>query len=454
MKKGTLSVVALSLIVLTAFQSKAQKVVRVTEPGAINPAEVSIAINPKNPDNVIGASLQIGSPSGARAGSYTYTSMDGGHTWKSVITPNVDNLTQGDDIVVFSHDGTAYHAHLSFVGIRVGRPMRADNAITINTSRDGGLTWNDGVPTIRHINSVTPFEDKPGMVVDTAAGSRNRGNLYVAWTRFDVYGSRNPEHRSQIYFSRSTDGGKSFSMPIRISDTGGDCIDSDNTVEGAVPAVGPNGEVYVVWAGPLGLVFDKSLDGGLTFGQDKKISDFPGGWDFEVEGLSRANGMPTTGVDLSDGPHKGTLYVNWIDHRNGDPDVFVMSSRDGGDTWAEPVRVNDDPMRNGKFQFFTWMSVDPIDGSVNLVFYDRRDLTGTMTKLTMARSVDGGRTFVNHKIDLPPFACHRGAFFGDYSSISAYDGRVIPIFMHFREDRMLAVSVALFRFKPGTQEKQ
>jgi hypothetical protein len=241
-------------------------------------------------------------------------------------------------------------------------------------------------------------------------------------------------------------------MPFRISDTGGDCVDSDNTVEGAVPAVGPKGEVYVIWAGPLGLVFDKSVDGGLTFGKDKVIGEIPGGWDFAVDGLDRANGMPVTGVDLSDGPNKGTLYVNWIDARNGDPDVFVMSSRDGGGTWSAPVRVNDDPLKNGKVQFFTWMAVDPADGSVNTIFYDRRDTSGTQTRLTLARSVDGGRTFVNHKIDLPPFAANPRTFFGDYSSISAYQGRVVPAFMHFVDDGRLAISVALFRFKPGTQE--
>jgi hypothetical protein len=242
-------------------------------------------------------------------------------------------------------------------------------------------------------------------------------------------------------------------MPFRISDTGGDCLDSDNTVEGAVPAVGPNGEVYIVWAGPLGLVFDKSTDGGLTFGKDKVIGEIPGGWDFEIEGLSRANGMPVTGVDLSNGPNKGTLYVNWIDARNGDPDVFVMSSRNGGETWSAPVRVNDDALKNGKAQFFTWMAIDPMDGSVNVVFYDRREGKGTQTGLTLARSVDGGQTFVNHKIDVPLFNANERSFFGDYSSISAYDGRAVPVFMHFVNERGdLAVSVALFRFKLGTQE--
>ena len=129
-----------------------------------------------------------------------------------------------------------------------------------------------------------------------------------------------------------------------------------------------------------------------------------------------------------------------------------MSSKDGGATWSNPVRVNDDPVKNGKAQFFTWMAVDPVDGAVNIVFYDRRDTTGTQTGLTLARSVDGGRTFVNHKIDLPPFAVNSRVFFGDYSSISAYDGRVVPAFMHFVNDNSLAISVALFRFKPGTQE--
>jgi hypothetical protein len=431
----------------------AQQVVRVSDAQAINPAEVSIAINPANPDNIVAASFQTGLPPRPRAGSYNSVSMDGGKTWKTIPVVDPKGLTQGDDVVYFGNDGSVYHAHLSFVGIRVAKPLRAENGILVETSRDGGLTWNESVPAINHLNSVTPFEDKPGIVVDNAPSSLHKGNVYLAWTRFDVYGSSDPECHSQMYFSRSTDSGKTFAMSFRISDTGGDCLDSDNTVEGAVPAVGPKGEVFVVWAGPLGLVFKKSLDGGLTFSKDKVIGQMPGGWDFSVEGLDRANGMPVTGVDLSSGPNKGTLYVNWIDARNGDPDVFVMSSPDGGETWSAPFRVNDDPLNNGKVQFFTWMSVDPIDGSVNIVFYDRRDTEGALTKLTLARSIDGGRTFVNHKIDVPPFACDPKVFFGDYSGISAYNGRVVPIFMHFGDDKKLAVSVALFRFKPGTQKR-
>src|SRR5207244_2439008 len=133
--------------------------------------------------------------------------------------------------------------------IRVPRPPRAESGMLVDSSADGGLIWAESVPAVNHANTVIPFEDKPGLVVDNAPASKFKGNVYLAWTRFDVYGSEDPDCHSQIFLSRSTDHGKTFAMPIRISDAPGDCRDSDNTVEGAVPAIGPNGEVYVVWAG-------------------------------------------------------------------------------------------------------------------------------------------------------------------------------------------------------------
>jgi len=75
----------------------------------------------------------------------------------------------------------------------------------------------------------------------------------MTWTQFDSYGTSNPIDSSKIMFAKSTDAGTSWSQPgqgLRIDKLGGDCVDADNTVEGAVPAVGPNGEVYVAWAGP------------------------------------------------------------------------------------------------------------------------------------------------------------------------------------------------------------
>jgi hypothetical protein len=100
------------------------------------------------------------------------------------------------------------------------------------------------------------------------------------------------------------------------------------------------------------------------------------------------------------------------------------------------------------------MAVDPSDGSVNVAFYDRRGLDGTKTRLTLARSLDGGKTFRNFAVDLAPFACNPAVFFGDYLGLDAQQGRVAMSFMHFTSSKDIALSAAVFRFRPGTQEAE
>lgn len=441
--------------VALAQESFPNKVVQITRDDADRPNEVSIAINPGNPEQVTAVSMQRRFPDG-RPGitDYAYVSFDGGLTWTTRTMPNPDRRTQGDDALTYSTagQGIVYHSYISFNQLRTPHPLHASDGIFISSSTDNGLNWSAPAPVIDHINTVAPFEDKPYLIADNNPDSPYYNNLYLTWTHFDVYGSHNPADSTQIYFSRSTDGGHTFLMPERISDTGGDAIDSSNTVEGAVPCIGTNGEIYVVWAGPRGLVFDKSTDGGMHFGKDQVIGRVAGGWDFPIKGIDRANGMPVTSVDHSTGKYRGSIYVNWIDRRNGDPDVFLKYSRDQGKTWSSAVRVNDDKVGNGKDQFFTWMAVDPVDGSVNIIFYDRRNSTDDTTALTLARSTDGGKTFRNFKVNLKPFHTSANVFFGDYSGITAYGGRVIPVFTHFTAGRNLAVSVALFHFQPGTMK--
>jgi len=416
--------------------SQAQRVVRISPPDASSPSEVSVAINPKSPDNVVAVSLQ---PTGPTT-NFAYISFDAGRSWESVAGPNPESRTQGDDAVVFDEHGGALWSYISFTGLREERPTGASNGIFVNRSTDGGRSWSEPVPVIDHHNTVRPFEDKPFL----AAGAA--GRVYVAWTRFSTYGSSDPAETSHIFFSLSEDGGRSFAMPFRVSDSAGDAVDSDGTLEGVVPAVGIDGEVYLVWSGPEGLVFDVSTDGGWTFGPDRVVAPHPGGWDVDVDGLSRANGMPVTGVDRSDGLNRGSLYVNWVDDRNGDLDVFVMRSSDKGKSFGEPVRVHDDPVGNGAAQFLTWMAVDAVDGSINVVFYDRAGLDGTNTGVTLARSTDGGAHFDTFPISIDPFETTTASFFGDYIGIDAVAGRVICAFTHFTGSNRLALSAASFRF--------
>lgn len=412
------------------------RVVRVSPRSATSPAEASVAINPTRPENIVAVSLQ----SHGSATDFAYFSFDGGSSWESVQGPNPHGRTQGDDAVVFDSAGRAFWSYISFTGLRVERPEEAANGIFVNRSDDGGRTWRAPTTVVDHRNTVEPFEDKPFL---TAAPD---GRIYIAWTRFTKYGSADPDETSHIYFSLSDDDGESFSMPLRVSDEPGDAIDSDGTLEGVVPAAGVDGEVYLVWSGPQGLMLDRSTDRGTTFGEDRIIGPHPGGWDIDIAGLGRANGMPVTGVDHSDGPFRGALYVNWVDDRHGDPDVFVMRSDDGGDRWTSPVRVNADATGNGAVQFFTWMAVDPADGSVNVVFYDRSGFRGTETGVTFARSTDGGASFQVTPIELEPFETNPNVFFGDYLGIAAHGGRVVAVFQHFIGPSTLALSAALFQF--------
>ena len=425
------------------------EVVRVSSPETPAPVETSVAINPIKPSHIIAVAL--GPMRGKGTSDIAFVTEDGGHTWKTTALPNPSQRTQGDDSIAFSADGTALHMCISFLGIRTARPAKASTGIFLSTSRDG-LAWTAPVPVVDQVNSVTPYWDKPYVSVDAVAGSPHKGNIYSAFTRFDEYGSKDPALKTHIFFSRSKDGGKSFSVPLRISEQPGGCLDDSKTVMGAVTAVGMKGEVHVIWAGPAGLVYAKSTDGGWTFGKNKIITDMPGGWDFPIKGLGRCNGLPSAGVDRSSGPNRGTLYVNWADGRHGDPDIFVAASRDGGTTWDAPVRVNDDPKSNGREQFFTWMAVDPEDGSVNVIFYDRRDDAETKTKLTLARSTDGGKTFLNYPVKQPAFAIDRRGFFGDYCGIDARGGKVIAVYPHYDEKNQIAVSAALFQF-PRAEKK-
>jgi hypothetical protein len=435
-------------------EGMSHRVCQVSDPMAKGAVEVSVAINPTNPDHMVAVSIQA-TQKGNPVTNYSYVTTDGGATWKTTPYDNPLKRQQGDDVVTFTADGLAVRAYINFVGIRTPRPQRAGNGIWIGTSRDG-TTWDPPVAVIDHVNSVEPFEDKPWIKADVSVDSPHKGNLYIGWTQFDVYGSKKPEHKTHIYLSRSTDSGKSFSVPLRISETPGDCEDKHNTVMGFVPAVGPTGEVYAIWGGPEGILLAKSTDAGHTFGKNRVIAAAPpgtggGGWEFPVKGLGRANGSPSAGVDITRGKDRGTVYVAWADIRNGDPDVLLTISRDGGGTWCAPIRIGDDAVGNGKEQWFPWLVVDPIDGSINIAYYDRGPHDGTLTSVTLARSVDGGRTFHYHRVKQEPFDLNKIGFFGDYLGIDAFAGRVAVLFMRSYEAKRLGISGAVFDFAPGSQ---
>lgn len=379
------------------------------------PQEVCISINPVNPLNIIaGANINI-----------YYYSFDGGNSWIEGKISSSEYGVWGDPVLIFDPQGYAYYFHLS-------APSREKwiDRIVCQKSTDGGAAWsNPG--TFMGLNPPKK-QDKEWACADPYKA----GHIYVLWTQFDSYGSAKPQDSSNIMFSRSTDGGESWSSALRINEHAGDCRDSANTVEGAVPCAGPNGEIYVSWSGPLGIVFDKSTDGGITWlDNDIFVSSQYGGWKYEIEGIYRCNGLPVTACDISNSPYRGTIYINFSDAGNGDDDIdiFLIKSSDGGSTWGKVKRVNDDPFKNNKQQFMSWMCVDPLTGSVNVIYYDRRNYDNTNTDVYLARSTDGGESFTNIRISESPFEPDKKIFFGDYIGVASHNDFTACIWQRLHE---------------------
>lgn len=368
-----------------------------------SPNETSICIDPKNPARIIAA---------ANLDNYYY-SVDSGRTWTEGKLTSTYGVW-GDPIVLVDTAGTYYFFHLSNYtqGTWIDR-------MVVQKSTNGGQTWSSG--TFFGLNG-TKKQDKHGVALNPATNE-----IAVTWTQFDNYGTNNPSDSSNILFSKSSDGGTTWTNPIRINQQAGDCVDSSLTVEGAVPTFGLNGEIFIAWSGPSGIVFDKSLDGGVTWMQTDKVIVPGHSWTFDVPGIYRCNGMPVTATDLSNSAHRGNIYINYADQSNGkfDTDIWLVRSTDGGNTWNAPVRVNNDPP--GKHQFFTWMTVDQTTGYIWVVYYDRRNYTDELTDVYMALSTDGGLTFRNFKVSNAPFKPTNSVFFGDYTSVSAVNNVVRPI---------------------------
>ena len=395
-------------------------VVTITPPGQTG-SEPAIAVNPNNPQQVVG----IG-------GGWAGYSTDGGRTFTAVQPAAGSSRSGGDPSLAFDDKNNVF---LSFLWIqRNGLPSYwghgpGANGIFVRRSGDGGKTWeNDAVALIEWKGDEpdVKLEDMPRIWTDTQPKSPHRGNLYNAWIEWQL-------EQSIVLFSRSIDEGKTWSKPMRISTRAGWPRDDNGAVVGIIGTVAPDGTQYVVWNEGLNVTLAISRDGGKTFEPSRPVFDvgppyFGGAGG--IPSVSRAMGFPQVGIDSQ----RGTLYVTWSDFRNGDVDVFLSRSSDSGRTWTPAMRVNDDPVHSGADQFLQWMTVDPTDGSVYVQFYDRRaDPSNRNTLVTLARSTDGGKTFTNYAWSDEPFA-GENAFLGDYEWLTAYGGHVYGIWAEAAPD--------------------
>ena len=376
-----------------------------TEPG--------IAVNPNNPQQVVVV---------FQDNVHAAWSQDEGRTWNVEDIAPKNFRISGDVSTTFDSQGHAFVCYIAFDKLGTFNYWAhgaTRNGIFVRRSLDGGKTWEDNfVPVAEQLSQPgIPFEDKPYIIADNSK-SKYAGNLYIGWTRWRLADS-------QMVLSRSTDDGKTWSQPIEIDAHPGLPRDDNGAAEGFAGAVAPNGTLYAIWSQGDDIMLTSSRDGGKTFAHARAaIHTAP--IMFAIQTLERANGFPQIAI----APDGKRLYITWSDYRNGDLDVFLATSDDGGKRWSEPVRVNSDPIHNGAEQFFQWLAVDPVDASVNVVFYDRRGDAVENRKqiVVLARSSDGGRSFKNYAWTDNPFEAS-GVFFGDYTGLAAYGGRVYGVWM-------------------------
>ncbi len=379
--------------------------------------ETSIALDPANPLNLVGGTndYRYGD---AQAG--IAVSFDGGETWAA---DTLDGLhpttgkysTQGDPVVASYPGGVFYYSYIDF--------NRTDeqNRLVVARSTDGGLTWPQVGVIIDHAGAGShDFEDKEWIAVDDS-GSAFDGNVYIAWTRYLTPAFMDVDNR--VMFSRSSNGGATFSAPAQISDSIGD-------YQGTSPAVGPNGEVYVAWYHASTIEFDVSTDGGATFGTDVTVAAISDISNPLPGAFFRVFSFPALAVDRSPAPN-GDLYVVWADElgTGSGPDVVLSRSTDGGATWSPPIRVSDDT--NGSYQFMPAIAVGP-DGAITVSFLDQRNAPGTtLYDLYAARSMNGGLSFrrnrrISDRTSDSQLDGFGGFFIGDYTGLAVKRFHAFP----------------------------
>jgi hypothetical protein len=433
--------------------------------------EPSVAVDPTNPDIMVAGSndycAEIENGSGNVWAGY-YRSVDGGATWSTSLVPGypADDspagsvspthgscAAAGDPTQSFDGAGRLYYGFICF-----NRAKPTNGSIYVARYDDHGASYVRTVQVERGTPSVFGlFQDKINIAVDQSVGTATAGNVYVAWARYSGQAANNV-----VYFTRSTDGGQTFSKPQRLTQGRGEEQFADI-------GVGPDGAVYVTYReiahqGPTQnrIRIVRSTNGGQSFGQPVTVAaidpfdstdfgpDTCGDGPFACEsGLTYARFSSLSAVAAD----ANGVHVVWSARDDdGQAKIFARNSGDGL-TWSEPATPLDS-VADGH-QYFP--DITSGDGTLSVVFQDTRgdpayspDLppgntaagvnSGDHMNAFVASSTDGGSTWTETQVsgagsnpnwEVRGFA--RSPFFGDYNYASAVGATVAAVWTDTRD---------------------
>jgi hypothetical protein len=284
-------------------------------------------------------------------------------------------INLGDGVVAFGPEGELYFSEIAvgldgvFIGVQ-----RAPDGVNFRTITNASTTA---------VNSKD-FQDKPWIAVDKSPASRFKGNVYVSWTDFTL------KKGAFIDVAVSTNGARSFNEPVAVTPKG----KGVPVVQGSVPAVAPNGDLYVAYLdmslSPAGISIVRSTDGGSTFDAPKTVATFNPVGPMTGGETVRTNSFPSLSVDDSGNLHIAFNAQSLLPGPDRS-DIYYTRSTDGGSTFTAPRRMNDDNTTTSQF----FPSVATSNGAIGIKWFDRRNdpSNDLLTDVYMAISHDGGSNF-------------------------------------------------------------
>jgi BNR repeat-like domain len=342
--------------------------------------EPMIAVNPANPRNIIATWKQDVSPEFNARDDLIASTLNGGKTWRRTTIPSLTRCTGGtsdtasDPWVSAAGDGTVYFGGQA--GLMSTDPPSI--AIVASRSKDGGRHW--AAPA-----TVAPR--RGGNETPAVTGSPTlRRHAYMVWANFfkiiPALGTYTVE------FSRTTDGGRTWSPSVLISDPGPFAIDLAPRIR-----VLPNGTLLAIFAradfltGLAELRVARSLDEGRTWLPAVVAGVIP--LPAEVHDPETGEQLPQPGFPTSAVAPDGTVYIAFENSSTPDSGAIgLIRSRDGGLSWTRATLPG-----VSAFAFEPAIAVDG-HGTVGVIWYDlRNDRPGdaaTTADLWFAHSNDRG----------------------------------------------------------------